>query len=80
MRVTADCWYCCTVLFCFSSNKEQLPLVLRYVDEANKIQGLNVSSLRVQAFDGAGNMAGKCRGAVPAFNQSVKRCTVLHTH
>ena len=89
------------------SNKEQLPLVLRYVDEANKIQerfvdfilcdtgvtgralaekilealenyGLNVSSLRGQAYDGAGNMAGKCRGAAARIQSVCQKAVYVH--
>ena len=75
-----------------SSNQEQLPLILRFVDDSNSIReefvdfvlcntgttgvaiaekllatmeeyGFNPEYLRGQAYDGAGNMAGKCRGA-----------------
>ena len=81
------------------SNKEQLPLVLRYVDKANEIQerfvdfilcdtglsgraladkilealqeyGLDVGNIRGQAYDGAGNMAEKCRGAAACIQSA----------
>ena len=90
------------------SNEEQVPWVLRYVDEANEIQerfvdfvlhntvvmgsawilgameeyGLNMGSHCGQAYDGAGNMAGKLV-LLPTSIQFVRKqcmCTVLHTH
>ena len=95
------------------SNKEQLPLVLRYVDDSHIIQekfvefvlcdtgvtgsalaakilgalqgyGLDVSCLLAQAYDGAGNMAGKCRGAAATIQATCPKAVyvsiVLHIH
>ena len=89
------------------SNKEQLPLVLRFVDATNSIReefvefvfcdtgtsgsaiadkilegleeyGLNVNYLRGQAFDGAGNMAGKYRGAAAIIQSTCPKAVYVH--
>ena len=89
------------------SNKEQLPFVLRYVDEDNEIQerfvdfilcdtgvtgrvladkilealqeyGLDVANIRGQAYDGAGNMAGKCRGAAACIQSACPKAVYIH--
>ena len=89
------------------SNKEQLPLVLRFVDASKSIReefvdfilcdtgtsgsaipdkilaalegyGLNTSYLRGQAYDGAGNMAGKYRGAAAMIQTSCPKAVYVH--
>ena len=89
------------------SNKEQLPLVLRYVDTqgqareefielilcdtgtsgraiADKILdtlhklSLDPQNLRGQAYDGAGNMAGKYRGAAALIQKDFPRAAYFH--
>ena len=90
-----------------SSNKEQLPLVLRFVDATNSVHeefvefilcdtgtsgnavaskilealkeyGLSVNYLRGQAFDGAGNMAGKYRGAAAVIQSTCPKAVYIH--
>lgn len=90
-----------------SSNKEQLPLVLCFVDATNSIReefvefilcdtgtsgnavagkilealeeyGLNVDYLGGQAFDGAGNMAGKYRGAAAVIQSTCPKAVYVH--
>ena len=89
------------------SNKEQLPLVLRFVDATKSIReefvdfilcdtgtsgiaiadkilaalegyGLNVSYLRGQAYDGAGNMSGKYRGAAATIQTTCPKAVYVH--
>ena len=90
------------------SNKEQLSLVLRYVDSdtllvrkdligfvecntgitgrelANKITsslqafGLDLSNLRGQAYDGAGNMAGSVNGTAALISAQYPLALYLH--
>ena len=90
-----------------SSNKEQLPLVLRFVDVTNSIQeefvdffhcdtgtagsaladkilealrgyGLDISCLRGQAYDGAGNMAEKYSGVATIIQSTYPRAVYVH--
>ena len=87
--------------------KEQLPLVLRYVDKANEFQerfvdfilcdtglsgraladkilealqeyGLDLGNIRGQALNGAGNMAGKCRGAAACIQSACPKAVYVH--
>ena len=89
------------------SNKEQLPLILRFVDESNTIReefidfilcdtgttgvaiaekiltavgeyGLHPEYLRGQAYDGAGNMAGKYRGAAVTIQSTCPKAVYVH--
>ena len=89
------------------SNKEQLPLVLRYVDsegsicedfvdfvlcntgttgtaiaekimEALEMYGLNLGYIRGQGYDGAGNMAGKYRGAAVTIQSRCPKAVYIH--
>ena len=89
------------------SNKEQLPLILRFVDVAGticeefvefvlcdtgttgtaiagKILGtletysLNLGYLRGQGYDGAGNMAGKYRGAAVTIQSKCPKAVYVH--
>lgn len=89
------------------SNKEQLPLVLRFVDssgvireefiefifcdtgttgsalsnkilEALKGYSLDLNYLRGQAYDGAGNMAGKYQGAAACIQSSYPKAVYVH--
>ena len=89
------------------SNKEQLPLVIRFVDATDSIReefvdfvlcdtgttgnaiadkilgtlavyGLNISSLRGQGYDGAGNMAGKYRGAAVIIQSRCPKAVYVH--
>ena len=89
------------------SNKEQLPLVLHFVDANSTIReefvdfvlcdtgtsgsavahnivealegfGLDTSYLRGQAFDGAGNMAGKYRGAAVIIQSTCPKAVYIH--
>ena len=89
------------------SNKEQLPLVLRFVDKEDVIReefvdfifcdtgttgsaiaakilealnnyGLDLDFLRGQAYDGAGNMAGKYRGAAAVIQSSHPNAVYVH--
>ena len=90
-----------------ASNKEQLPLVIRFVDRTNSIReefvefifcdsgttgvalagkilealeryGLNLHGLCGQGYDGAGNMAGKCRGAAACIQASHPKSVFVH--
>ena len=90
-----------------SSNREQLPLILRFVDNSNSIReefgdfivcdtgttgvaiadkilaavgeyGLNPEYLRGQAYDGAGNMAGKYRGAAVSIQSTCPKAVYVH--
>ena len=90
-----------------SSNKEQLPLVLRFVDATNSIReefvdffhcdtgtagsasadkilealieyGLDISYLRGQAYDGAGNMAGKYSGVATNIQSTCPKAVYVH--
>ena len=86
------------------SNKEQLPLVIRFVDKTNSIReefvvcdtgttgvalagkilealesyGLDLHGLCGQGYDGAGNMAGKCRGAAACIQASYPKAVFVH--
>ncbi len=89
------------------SNKEQLPLVLRYVDQSREIRevfvgfyecrggvtgeaistlilsaiqdlGLDMAFCRGQCYDGAGNMAGSCKGAATRIQQQYKQAIYVH--
>ena len=89
------------------SNKEQLPLVLRFVDASKSIReefvdfilcdtgtsgsaiagkiltalegyGLDVSYLRGQAYDGAGNMSGKHRGTAATIQTTCPKAVYVH--
>ena len=89
------------------SNKEQLPLILRFVDVAGTIceefvdfvlcdtgttgtaiagkilgtletYGLNLGYLRGQGYDGAGNMAGKYRGAAVTIQSKCPKAVYVH--
>ncbi|XP_064406466.1 52 kDa repressor of the inhibitor of the protein kinase-like [Halichondria panicea] len=89
------------------SNKEQLPLVLRFVDKVNTIRevfvefvvcdtgttgqaiaekilealkryGLDISCLRGQCYDGAGNMAGKYKGAAKVVQDTCPKAVYVH--
>ena len=89
------------------SNKEQLPLVLRFVDATNSIReefvdfllcdtgtagssladkilealreyGLDASNLRGQAYDGAGNMAGKYNGVAANIRSTYPKAVYVH--
>ena len=89
------------------SNKEQLPLVLRFVDKVNTIcevfvefvvcdtgttgqaiaekilealkrYGLDISCLRGQCYDGAGNMAGKYKGAAKVVQDTCPKAVYVH--
>ena len=89
------------------SNKEQLPLVLRFVDATNSIReefvdffhcdtgtagsaladkilealrgyGLDISYLRGQAYDGAGNMAGKYSGVAAIIQSNFPKAVYVH--
>ena len=90
-----------------SSNKEQLPLVIRFVDSDNNIReefvgfqecvegisgeavadlilsavgdlGLDMEHCRGQCYDGAGNMAGKCKGAASRITAKHKLALYVH--
>ena len=82
-----------------SSNREQLPLILRFVDNSNSIREefgdfivcdtgttgvaiadkiLNPEYLRGQAYDGAGNMAGKYRGAAVSIQSTCPKAVYVH--
>ena len=90
-----------------TENKEQLPLVIRYLDSSLKIRevflafseckegvsgeaisklildtlesvGLSMDKCRGQCYDGAGNMAGRCRGAAARIAQ--QHPEALYTH
>ena len=89
------------------SNKEQLPLIFRFVDESNTIReefidfvlcdtgttgiaiaekiltavgdnGLDLKHVRGQAYDGAGNMAGKYRGAAVTIQSTCPKAVYTH--
>ena len=90
------------------SNKEQLSLVLRYVDPDTlfiredlvgfiecdtgalvvsyltrslppwKLTGLDLSNLRGQSYDGAGNMAGSVNGTAALITQRYQLALYLH--
>ena len=89
------------------ANKEQLPLVLRFVDGASMIReefisflacdigttgaaiaekilealkeyGLDLEGLRGQSYDGAGNMAGKCKGATVSIQAICPKAVYVH--
>ena len=89
------------------SNKEQLPLVIRFVNATDSIReefvdfvlcdtgtpgnaiadkilgtlaayGLNISSLQGQGYDGAGNMAGKYRGAAVIIQSRCPKAVYVH--
>ena len=90
-----------------SSNHEQLPLVLRFVDNSSTIReefvdfilcdtgttgaaiadkiltalkgyGLSLDNLRGQSYDGAGNMAGKYKGAAATIQSTYPKATYVH--
>ena len=92
---------------CDVSNKEQLPLVLRFVDTESTIRemfvgffeckegttgrviadlileavtnlGLDMEQCRGQCYDGAGNMAGKCKGAAALIRDQFQRAEYVH--
>ena len=83
------------------SNKEQLPIVLRFVDMSNTVReefvdfatgaaiaekilealrgyGLDLNCLRGQSYDGAGNMAGKYRGAAVTVQATCPKAVYVH--
>ena len=90
-----------------SSSKEQLPLVVRFVDDTCTIReeflefivcdegvsgvalskkiletvcgyGLDPSYIRWQGYDGAGNMAGKCRCAAACVQREYPKAVYVH--
>lgn len=89
------------------SNKEQLPLVIRFVDAVDSIRkvfvdfvfcntgttgsaiadtslgtlaayGLNTCFIRGRGYDGAGNMAGKYRGAASIIQSQFPKVVYVH--
>ena len=103
----ATCFSLCADEAVDAGNKEQLPLVLRFVDNENQIReefiqfvlcdtgttgeaiALNIlgsleklalypNKLRGQGYDGAGNMAGKYRGAAAVIQVKYPRAMYIH--
>ena len=89
------------------SNKEQMPIIIRYVDEHSSIQesflcfvecehgtsgaqlavlientcssvGLDMNMCRGQGYDGAGNMAGSCKGVAKLLRTKFPKAIYCH--
>ena len=103
----ATCFSLCADEAVDAGNKEQLPFVLRFVDNENQIReefiqfvlcdtgttgeaialkilgsleklALDPNKLQGQGYDGAGNMAGKYRGAAAVIQAKYPRAMYIH--